>query len=248
MTEWREFRPQSTLLQSNFDGYRLSLEPLAQYSLKFDEHLHVQKDFSLDNEFYTLNGLKAFKSINQLVMNPWNDDHELYFFDQTHSIQRICISSDDSLSHLQQPIRVHQLSNDALHGSMIFITKSIVLLADGRSKLSILKTDETKWKKLHEEDLDDCVTTPIRLLHAISHENGIHAIIGYINGDCQLLWLTFSLDLSGACQLVRKRILQGKNWPDFVAIELQGNAVYIAVEKVFKFTFDSLVEVNHEVD
>ncbi len=52
MTEWREFRPQQKLLNSNFDGYRLTLEPLAQYTLKLDDHIHVQQDYQLDNDLY----------------------------------------------------------------------------------------------------------------------------------------------------------------------------------------------------
>ncbi|CAF4271959.1 unnamed protein product, partial [Rotaria magnacalcarata] len=55
MTEWREFRPEQKLLNSNFDGYRLTLEPLAQYSLKFDNNIHVQKDIELGNDLYSYN-------------------------------------------------------------------------------------------------------------------------------------------------------------------------------------------------
>jgi hypothetical protein len=244
MTEWREFRPQQKLLNSKFDGYRLTLEPLAQYTLKFDDPIHVQKDFQLDNDLYTYNCIKGFKSLNQLYINPWKNDTDLYFFDQMYSIQQINLLSNESLSHLQQPINVYQLPKNTLHGSMIFLSDSLVLLCDGRSKLFILNTNNSKWKLLHEEDFDGILTSPIRLLHAINHQGYLHAIIGFIQTDCQLLWVTFSIESLSEIKLTRKRILNGKKWPDFLAIESNGQGVYIAAEGSYKFTFDSLIEVK----
>lgn len=244
MTEWREFRPQQNLLNSNFDGYRLTLEPLAQYSLKFDDNIHVQKDFQLDNDLYTYNGIKGFKTSNQLYTNPWKINSDLYFFDQMHAIQQINLSSDQSLSHLQQPLNVYQLPKNTLHGSMIFLNETLVLVSDGRSKLFFLNTNNSKWKLLHEEDFDEFLTSPIRLLHAVQHEGYIHAIIGFIQTDCRLLWATFSIETSNEIKLTRRRILNGKKWPDFVAIESNGQGVYIAAEGLYKFTFDSLIEVK----
>lgn len=242
MTEWREFRPQQKLLNSKFDGYRLTLEPLAQYSLKFDQDIQVQNDFQLNQDFYTFNGIKGFKSSNQLYIN----NNDLYFIDQMHGIQQINLSSNESLSHLQQPINVYQLPKNTLYGSLFFITDSIVLVCDGRSKLFVLNTNNSKWKLLHEEDLDEFLTSPIRLLHAISHEGSFHAIIGFIQTDCQLLWVTFSIGTSNEIKLTRRRLLNGKKWPDFVAMESNGQGVYIAAEGLYKFTFDSLIEVNQK--
>jgi hypothetical protein len=245
MTEWREFRPQSKLLNSQFDGYRLTLEPLAQYTLKFDDNIHVQNDFQLNNDLYTYNGIKAFKTSNQLYINPWKTNSDLYFFDQMHSIQQINLSLNESLSHIQQPINVYQLPKNTLHGSMIFLNDSLVLLCDGRSKLFFLNTNHSKWKLLYEEDFEEFLTSPIRLLHAVSHEGYLHAIIGFIQTDCQLFWVTFSIGSSNDIKLIRRRILNGKKWPDFVAIESSGQGVYIAAEGLYKFTFDSLIEVNN---
>ena len=245
MTEWREFRPQQQLLNSNFDGYRLTLEPLAQYTLKFNDPIHVQKDYQLDNDLYTFNGIKGFKSSNQLYLNPWKETNDLYFFDQTHSIQQINLSSNESLSYLQQPINIYQLPRNTLHASMIFITDSLVIVCDGRSNLFVLNTNNTpKWKVLHEQDFDEFVTSPIRLLHAVCHQGFIHAIIGFLQTDCQLLWITFSIDSSNEIKLTRRRIVSGKKWPDFVALESHGQGIYIAAEGLYKFTFDSLIEVN----
>jgi len=244
MTEWREFRPQQSLLNSNFDGYRLTLEPLAQYTLKFDDHIHVQKDYQLDNDLYTFNGIKGFKSSNQLYINPWKETNDLYFFDQNHSIQQINLSSNESLSDLQQPISVYHLPKNTLHGTMIFMTDSLVVVCDGRSKLFVLNTNNPKWKLVYEHDFDELVTSPIRLLHAVCHQGFIHAIIGFIQTECQLLWVTFSIGLANEIQLTRRRIISGKKWPDFVAIESNGQGVYVATEGLYKFTFDSLIEVN----
>ena len=247
MINWRELRPQQNLLNANFDGYRLSLEPLAQYTVKFDDQLRVQKDAELDKDLYSLNGIKGFKSINQLYINPWKDEHELYFFDGARSVQRISIATNDSLSHLPPPNCVYQLPKNSLYGSLVFISDSIALVSDGRSKLFVLNTSQSKWKVLHEEDFDELVTPPIRLLHAVRHDESIHAIIGCLDRDCQLFWATFSHgSASGECKLIRRRTLRGKRWPDFLAIESNGQGLYIAVEQPFKFLFDSLIEVSDD--
>ena len=246
MNEWREFRPEKRLLNSNFDGYRLSLEPLAQYVLKFDNNIHIQKDIELDNDLYTFNGIKGFKSINQLYLNSWKNNSDLYFFDQTHSIQQINLSSTGSFSHLNQSRIVCQLPKHTLNGSMFFVTDSLVFLCDGRSKLYILNTNDSKWNFLHEEEFDEFLTSPVRLLHAVSYEGYLHAIIGFIQTDCQLFWVTFSFKSPNDIKLIRRRILNGKKWPDFVAIESNGEGVFVAAEGLYKFTFDSLIEVNYK--
>ena len=240
MTDWREFRPQPTLLHSNFDGYRLSLEPLAQYTLKFDPHVHVQKDVELNNEFYTFNGIKGFRSLNQLHAS--ND--MVYFVDQSHSIQQVNLSGDQSLSHLQQPISVYQLPRTTLHASMFFLGDSLACVCDGQSKLLLLNMNSPKWKLVHEEDFDEFVTAPIRLLHAITHEGYLHAVLGFLQTDCKLLWVTFSKGSSNELKLTRRRTLTAKKWPDFVAIESNGQGIYIAAEGLYKFTFDSQIEVS----
>jgi hypothetical protein len=244
MTEWREFRPQSQLLNSKFDGYRLTLEPLAQYILKFDDPIHVQKDFTFDNDLYSYNGIKGFKTLNQLHLNPLKESNDLYFFDQNHAIQQINLSCNESLSNLQQPMSVYQLPKNTIHGSMFFVTDSLVVVCDGRSKLFILDTSNPKWKLLFDKDFDELVTSPIRLLHAVYHQGFIHVIIGFIKDECQLLWVSFSLGSSNEIQLARRRVLNGKKWPDFVAVESNGQGVYVAAEGLYKFTFDSLIEVN----
>ncbi|CAF3498986.1 unnamed protein product, partial [Rotaria sp. Silwood1] len=243
MSEWREFRPQQKLLNAKFDGYRLTLEPLAQYTLKFDNNIHVQKDIQLDNDLYTYNSIKGFKSLNQLYIN----NNDLYFFDQMYSIQKINLSSNESFSHMQQPTIVYQLPKNTLYGSMAFITDSLVFVCDGRSKLFILNTNNnSKWKLLHEEDFDEYLTTPIRLLHAVCYQGYLHVIIGFIQTECQLFWVTFSLESSNEMKLTRRRTLNGKKWPDFVAIESNGQGLYIAAEGLYIFTFDSLIEVKKE--
>ncbi|CAF3218696.1 unnamed protein product [Rotaria socialis] len=247
MTEWREFRPEQKLLNSNFDGYRLTLEPLAQYSIKFDNNIHTQKDIELDNDLYSYNSIKGFKSLNQLYINSWKpNNNDLYYFDQMHSIQQVDLTSNQSFSHLQQPTIVYQLPKTSLYGSMIFISDSLVFVCDGRSKLSVLNTNSPKWKLLHDEDFDEYLTSPIRLIHAVSCEGYLHAIIGFIQAECQLLWATFSIGSSSEIKLIRRRILNGKKWPDFVAIESNGHSVYVAAEGLYTFKYDSLIEVKKE--
>ena len=245
MTEWREFRPQSNLLQSNFDGYRLSLDPLAQYSVKFDDSLLVQKEVEMNSDMYTYNAMKAFKSNNELYTNPWKNAQDLYFFDRSYAICSINVSASESLSHLQQPVRVYQLASHSLHGSMAFTSESTVVVCDGRSKLFILDTTTaSKWKSVHEEDFDEYVSAPIRLIHAVFHENTVQALVGSLNNvGCQFLWITWTMESSSQWKLSRRRVLEGKKWPEMIVFESTGKGLYLVAEQGYKFTYDSLIEV-----
>ena len=245
MTEWREFRPQPNLLQSNFDGYRLSLEPLAQYSLKFDGSLQVQKEVEMTSDMYTYNAMKAFKSNNELYINPWKNAQDLYFFDRSYAICSIDLSATESLSHLKQPLRVYQLASHSLHGSMAFTSESTVVVCDGRSKLFVLDTTTpSKWKLVHEDDFDEYFSVPIRLIHAVSYENTIHALIGSLNTvGCQFLWVTWTMESANQWTLSRRRVLEGKKWPEMIVLESTGRGLYLVAEQGYKFTYDSLIEV-----
>ncbi|CAF0762982.1 unnamed protein product, partial [Didymodactylos carnosus] len=260
--QWYDFRPNKKLLNPKFDGYRLSLDPLAQYVLKFDNDIQVQSEIDLNDELYIYNCIKAYKSLNHLYYDQWTSNEnndKLYFIDKNCSIFYINVTDD--LSHLQQPTCVYQIpsTNKTSNGSMIFVSEKIVLINDGAQKLFIVNNENKKWTLIHQEDLlQDDETFSTRLLHSVIFEQYLHVLIGYVDNktqytsdntkiktnQCKLIWLTYSLT---QIKCVRTRKLEGKKWLDYAAIEMNGEALYIAADCAYQFIYDSMIEVKKPV-
>ena len=43
--------------------------------------------------------------------------------------------------------------------------------------------------------------------------------------------------------LSRRRVLEGKKWPEMIVLESTGRGLYLVAEQGYKFTYDSLIEV-----
>ena len=76
--------------------------------------------------------------------------------------------------------------------------------------LFVLNSAHPKWKLLHEQDFDELIHSPSRLLHAVYHRGTQHVLMGFIQKDCQLLWTSFTVGTANEIQLARRRILNGK--------------------------------------
>jgi hypothetical protein len=82
-----ELRPDSKLLKSNFDGYKLSLEPIPILRL---ENVPIPNRISpnLSAGEYSEKHSSLFQLHNHLIADPWLSN-TAYYFDVTSSIQKI---------------------------------------------------------------------------------------------------------------------------------------------------------------
>jgi len=63
-------KPDSQLLNPDFEGYKLCLDPLPSYSTPLDKLAPLQ--VHLDNSQYSVQHLKTYGNRPSLVLNPWN--------------------------------------------------------------------------------------------------------------------------------------------------------------------------------
>lgn len=260
-----ELRPDRKLLNSEFEGYKLSLESIPT----FKEELTIKVDRVLpNNEQYSILHAKLFGLHNHLIGETINDKEYVYYIDETRSINKV--TYDPLTSQLittrdlwTVPIE-ERLSGD-FNISLKFATNNLAVLADGSGMLYILETghreDDKKWNQLFCDDvlnnrvpfvLEDCV--------CILKENDkliLHCLLLSINRDEKsekflsiLNWVTFSREEDNSWGQIAIRELQAVGSLYYSQIERSCEAIYVVSDNSFKCTLDSehpIVEEKEEV-
>uniref|UniRef100_A0A8D0F9Q6 Uncharacterized protein n=1 Tax=Strix occidentalis caurina TaxID=311401 RepID=A0A8D0F9Q6_STROC len=76
------------LLDPKFEGYKLSLEPLACYQLGLDAAVAEVK---LRDDQYTLDHMRAFGMYNYLHLDSWYQDN-VYYVDQFGRVMNLSVT------------------------------------------------------------------------------------------------------------------------------------------------------------
>ena len=84
-------RPNRELLDSKFEGYKLSSEPLTLSSTNL---VTAVNDVPLREELFSFQHMRAFGNLNHLVLDSWLDGgkHEvMYFVNENYEVQRATV-------------------------------------------------------------------------------------------------------------------------------------------------------------
>ncbi|EMP30682.1 NudC domain-containing protein 1 [Chelonia mydas] len=81
-------RVKRLLLDPKFEGYKLSLEPLACYQLGLDSAVAEVK---LRDDQYTLDHMRAFGMYNYLHLDSWYQDN-VYYVDQLGRVMNLSVT------------------------------------------------------------------------------------------------------------------------------------------------------------
>ncbi|KAI8504358.1 NudC domain-containing protein 1 [Branchiostoma belcheri] len=258
-------KPDRALIDANFDGYKLSLDPLPQYAVNLDTGID---DVKLNEEEYTYQHIRAFGIHNHLTLDQWNPD-SVYYVDNRHTVQQIKIILD---TQINPPRPVLKIPCDEPQGTrhnitLHFPSRGWCVLADGAGKLLVIQThnrgtpEEEPWKIVFSEEL--CDKQPFTLLHSlvdISH-NVLHieALLLHMDKVPQehktdftvvLEWVTLAKQdgTSGGFKVERVRQVQGKTSPQYAAIECGGRGLFIASDRPFRMVSDTAKDVEMEED
>lgn len=89
MAKLIELRPRKDLMNPNFEGYKLSLDPLPVY--KHDLPSAVE-NLKPNSEQYSFQHMKTFGLHNHLITDPWHSDFT-YFISGNLSIFQVHVHS-----------------------------------------------------------------------------------------------------------------------------------------------------------
>ncbi|XP_015282927.1 PREDICTED: nudC domain-containing protein 1, partial [Gekko japonicus] len=81
-------RVQRLLLDPKFEGYKLSLEPLACYQVPLESPV---AEVRLRDEQYTLEHMRAFGMYNYLQLDSWHQDN-VYYVDQLGRVMNLSVT------------------------------------------------------------------------------------------------------------------------------------------------------------
>lgn len=173
-----ELRPDRNLIKSNFDGYKLSLEPVPVnqvnprrkngHSNKFllqvlrDDHKSHQlpnRDLPNLETQYSFLHQELFGHQNLLTADPWNQK-SAYYVTLANSIENVRFDGKISRSRrcFQLPSSRRMRSPGDYNYNLQFINQDYLVVSNGMGGLFLIATGDRKstnatWKLVHEETI-----------------------------------------------------------------------------------------------
>lgn len=245
--------PNRLLLSPNFDGYKLSLDPIPV--LKNPLTTAPKRIFTNDDQ-YTFLHAKLFSLHNHLFRDPWLPD-SAYFLDDNRTIQNIRYES--STGKLTPIKAVHKIpksteSKEVYNASLCFVSERHCVFSNGCGDLRIFDTSDryrnNEWKTLFTDNalngsqpfiIQDarwdtidgiphihCLLLSVQRNESAENEK-FHAIID---------WVALKKDSNEWTQQ-HVRQLKGNALPEYCQLEPKCKALLISADAYFEFTFDT---------
>jgi CS domain len=256
-----DLRPDSKLLKSNFDGYKLSLEPIPIIRCENIPKPHVVAP-DTSSEYSFLHS-SLYQLQNHLVSDPWLQN-SAYFLDSSFNIQKIFYDNNTGKLKPLSPVFRYSTKRPALAGGVYncnfkFISEKFSVLSDGFGKLHIIETGDRQkndeWKSLQvlqpldgsgfiiqdakfaiekEEKLIHCL-----LLHIESIEGKFYNIINWITlkqGKESKIW-----------ELSARRTIQGRGNFYYLSLDPKCTSIVYSTNQPYKYTLDTVNEIVEEL-
>ncbi|XP_033096259.1 nudC domain-containing protein 1-like [Anneissia japonica] len=260
-----------TLLDPNFDGYKLSLDPLPSYSVKTDSGIDSVR---LRDDQYSYQHVKAFGLHNHLFLDVWHMN-SVYYVDEKWHVRRLRVILE---SQLDQPSIVFtipdfdQKRHVPRHNvSITFPSETMCVLADGTGTLFVLDTGQrdtpelSKWKVLYSDSVcedDQAFLLLDSVLHFEENSEPVYeCLLLYIREketfgaskndgfEVILEWVTlFETAEDASIKVQGRRKFSGASAPWMAAIDRTGTALLWACETDFTVvqnTFKPLASNGH---
>ncbi|XP_076449629.1 nudC domain-containing protein 1-like [Babylonia areolata] len=266
-----DLKPRKELINPNFDGYKLSLEPLPTYQQELEKAVDV---CTLTQDQLTSHHAKLFAAPNHLTADLWAEN-SVYVVDSSWTLRHIFLHESNKVDSgcrvfdIPQAAEFRQVAG-RLNVSLRFAGPQVAVLADGAGRLFLLDTGDRsrksgQWKVLVKEgevlgegvvfsvvdaacytgeDKQDCVDC---LLASV--ETGGQDSPQRPHPLTVLTWLTLTADSKGSWTVSRTRRLEGTRPFDYASLERAGGgAVTIASNRPYVLVSDSVKEVSSPLD
>ncbi|CAK1599273.1 unnamed protein product [Parnassius mnemosyne] len=258
-----ELRPDRRLLNHEFEGYKLNLQALPQFT--YDLSVPVDKVYP-DEIQYSFVHAKLFALHNHLVLDNWDYSYAYYYIDKKLQVRKI---SFDSINHTFQNTVVYDIPAHTERKSghfnlcLTFPSPNLAVVSDGTGYLHIVETstrnkptEEIKvWQTLHSSlvlgENKYFIVVDSRSQEKDNFEL-VHCLLQSVEQnekhfDSILTWVTFQNDGQNWIQ-ANLRQLQGKGIVHYAAMETSCSAIYVASDNPFKFVSDSEIEISEKTE
>jgi len=252
---WFDLNLDRKLLDSSFEGYKLSLEPFAQYKLEMNNQLELDtynfvehnKQDSIDesnseHKVFVYQHLKLYGLQNLLIVNQFKDSN-VYYFDSDHRLIQISYNSNRSL--VPTNLKLSGCSQtDRVNPTMRFINENTSVIFDGFQKLYACHFEDQLCTILFEWQATEELTSSL-LKDATFFENKLHVILMNVREvknkfETFINWLTFERTTLNSFELKRTRCINCFNSvPEYLSLETNGQSIYLTGPSLIKFVYDS---------
>lgn len=252
-----ELRPNRKLLQPNFDGYKLSLEPIPIWRQALD--VKVDRVYPSDDQ-YSLIHAKLFGLHNHLVNDLWVNSG-VYFIDENWKVNKALLTANRNLQELDYVYEVPshiERQPGHYHVSLQFCSEQYALIADGTGSLHIVKTGNRnrigiKWDCVFSDQVLGSGICFVIVDSRLEHEGGkevIHCLLQHIQQrekafETVIEWVSLKRE-NLIWNIVSVKQLKGNGNLHYVALESQGKGLYLASDHPFSFTSDLNSEAPKE--
>lgn len=178
-----DLKPRHDLLDAEFEGYKLSLDPVVSYETKLEGRtttgLRVRQ---ADDEQFSFLHVKLFGSVANILVRDPHDDQAVYLLDADNEavLQVVDRSADNQAPEVLEvwssPDPGRALNPGDYNTSLSFPDPGLAVFADGRGCLYILKTDDRRscrgrtWTTIFHDEVcgarrpfavsSSCLTSP----------------------------------------------------------------------------------------
>lgn len=268
-----ELRPDRDLLDVNFGGYKLSLEPIPSYQRDIEcgvDHVPPSEDQ------YSFLHLKVFSLHNHLYGDPWSSE-DVYFIDKRWRIQKN--KSNPQTGCLEGVMEMWEIPASSprkpghYNPSLSFPDSQTALVADGTGILHVINTglrsENQKWTSSYYEEVlgtsQSFVLVDSRSVKSESEQRiELHCLLMWVDEiakeektedkcssqsrgssfQTELAWIVLVPGEGELWTKVHSYQLSSRGELFYSALEVDGCALYVASEDIVKFTHDSLKEID----
>ncbi|XP_055603655.1 nudC domain-containing protein 1 [Uranotaenia lowii] len=252
-----ELRPDRSLLRSNFDGYKLSLEPVPLLRQELSDQCCPDRVKPTGDDNYSCLHAQLFGLQNHLVRDPWTSG-SCYYVDRSCTVRRVQYCDDEGrlkpVSSVFKIVRKRERVDGDYNCSLVFISERLALVGDGQSGLRIVETGDRKrgdeWKGKFGYECEELPEGGMILLDGrfevvVGGERQIHAVCASIRRDescfrTVLRWFKIvQSDASNEWKYHSLRVLEGRGFPWYCSLEVKSTGLVMISDKPFSFVSDS---------
>lgn len=247
-----ELNPNRVLLDSNFDGYKLSLQDIPK---KWKELTTTVDRVLLNSQQYSLLHANLYGLHNHLIGDPYDETNSVYFIDSEFNVCKLYI--DPFNEEIVDPIVLLKLTQSRVRKtgdynvSLRFVSPSLAVLGDGIYTLFIVNTgirnDDDEFSICFSDEVAG-QDEPFVIIDAVLKINNdipeLHVLAlslkQHKNDKCFTLlhWITFSKvqDIWG--QIALKQI-KTKGYVQYGYLERNCQAIYVVSDTESTFILNS---------
>ncbi|XP_060534478.1 nudC domain-containing protein 1 [Cylas formicarius] len=250
-----ELKPDRLLLDSNFDGYKLSLQEIPTFRKKLDVPIDPSH---LTTSQYSLLHTKLFGLHNHLFGDPFEHSQAVYFVDKDLNVRKTYI--DDFGNEMIGPLTVWKIPsvrarNPGDYGiTLKFPSANLAVLSDGLGVLYILstgdRTDDSDFVQLYSGEVIACREQGFVVSDAAyrDEKKELHVLLLHIAEDSKdrfvsvVHWVTFqegTADDKVTWNQTNLRQLKTKGEIQYLYLEEGCENVYVISDSEVRFVLNS---------